>query len=66
ASDASSSAIFTLLGLFLHDTTAQIDIECSPISATGLARANACQVQPVRCESNNTASVCVSGVQDAS
>ena len=56
ADSAAGSALLSILGLNLQDTTAQLGLGCSPISAVGVGSGNACEAQTVCCENNNVVS----------
>ena len=57
ANSAAGSALLSALGLNLQDTTAQLGLGCSPISAIGVGSGNACASNAVCCQNNNVVSV---------
>ncbi|KAI0770144.1 hydrophobin, partial [Fomes fomentarius] len=53
ADSAAGSAILSLLGIVLQDVTANIGLDCSPLSVVGVGSGSACKASPVCCENNN-------------
>ncbi|KAF8057422.1 hydrophobin-251 [Lyophyllum atratum] len=51
AQDENMSGLLGLLGVSVQDITGQVGLNCSPISAIGLA-GNSCTSQPVCCTDN--------------
>lgn len=50
------SALLSLLGVVLQDTTAKLGLGCSPISAVGVGSGSACHTEAVCCQNNNVVS----------
>ncbi|KAI0761470.1 fungal hydrophobin-domain-containing protein [Trametes elegans] len=53
ADSATGNALLSLLGVVLDDVTAQIGLDCSPLSVVGVGAGNACDAHPVCCQNNN-------------
>ncbi|KAH9915280.1 uncharacterized protein BXZ73DRAFT_106252 [Epithele typhae] len=53
ASEASSAATLTFVGVILQDTTAWISFGCPSASAVSLACGSACEAESVCCENND-------------
>ncbi|KAI0628849.1 hydrophobin [Trametes polyzona] len=53
ASSAAGAALLSLVGAAVQDVTAQIGLDCSPVSVIGAGAGNACSAHPVCCENNN-------------
>ncbi|KAI0360663.1 fungal hydrophobin [Trametes cingulata] len=52
ADSAAVAGILSVLGVVLQDTTAQVGVQCSPISVVGAGQSS-CSAKPVCCENNN-------------
>ncbi|PPQ68078.1 hypothetical protein CVT24_002942 [Panaeolus cyanescens] len=50
--DESYAGLLSLLGVVAGPITAQVGLECSPISAIGLGSGASCTTQPVCCSGN--------------
>ncbi|KAH9848748.1 hydrophobin [Lenzites betulinus] len=53
ADDHSVATLLGLLGVVVHDLTASVGLQCSPISVIGASSGNGCSATPVCCENNN-------------
>ncbi|KAH9950778.1 fungal hydrophobin [Amylocystis lapponica] len=53
ANSAAGAALLGLLGIVVQDVTAQIGLDCSPISVVGVGSGNTCDASPVCCEENS-------------
>ncbi|KAF9004616.1 fungal hydrophobin-domain-containing protein [Cyathus striatus] len=51
--DPSVTGLLGLLGVAVQGITAQVGLDCSPISVIGIASGASCTAQPVCCENNN-------------
>ncbi|KAI0823839.1 fungal hydrophobin [Trametes gibbosa] len=52
ANSAAGAALLSALGVALQDVSAQIGLDCSPLSVVGVGAA-ACGAHPVCCENND-------------
>ena len=53
ADSAAGSALLGVLGVVVEGITGQIGLQCSPISAIGVASGNSCSSNAVCCQNNN-------------